>query len=72
MPQTGPLWTWNGKEGALMRVYLVKEYLKAQSTDLALKYVALVNKGKDRNLSQKLFNLAEDYNTRPGETNYDR
>lgn len=39
-------------------------------TNLLLYFVAKLNRYKDRNLSQKLFDMAEDYNTRPGTFNY--
>jgi len=39
-------------------------------TNLLLYFVAKLNRYKDRNLSQRLFDMAEDYNTKPGTFNY--
>lgn len=39
-------------------------------TKLCLWIICKINKHKDRCLSQHLFNVAEDYNTRPGTNNY--
>jgi hypothetical protein len=39
-------------------------------TNFLLWLVGKLNTKKDRNLSQKLFDMAETYNTRPGTNNY--
>jgi len=39
-------------------------------TDICLLIINKINPYKDRCLSQRLFDLAEDYNTRPGTNNY--
>jgi hypothetical protein len=47
-----------------------KEWLVYKITMLCLWTIGKLNKYKDRGLSQSLFDLAEDYNTRPGTFNY--
>lgn len=39
-------------------------------TRFCIRCIIWTNKSKDRHLSQSLFELAEIYNTRPGEMNY--
>ena len=39
-------------------------------TNLLVWFIKKINPSKNRVLSQKLFDLAEDYNTRPGTSNY--
>lgn len=51
-------------------MYYIIEYLRDTSTSILLYLVTKINSGTDRNLSQKLFDMAEDYNTRPGTFNY--
>jgi len=41
------------------------------SNDFLLWCIQKINKYKDRNLSQRLFEIAEFYNTKPGTRNYD-
>lgn len=48
----------------------IKLYLRNKVNNFLFYLIRTVNKGKNRVLSQKLFELAEEYNTRPGTMNY--
>lgn len=48
----------------------LKESITFKITILCLYIIKKINPNKDRCLSQKLFEMAEDYNARPGEYNY--
>jgi hypothetical protein len=50
--------------------YVIKENIKHIVTCFCLKIIKKINKRKDYCLTQKLFDLAEYYNTCPGTNNY--
>jgi len=56
-------WWYNSDLHDHLRYYLLK---------FGMWFIKRVADTKDRQLSQQLFEMAEDYNTRPGSWNYDR
>lgn len=48
----------------------LSNWFRVESTRFLLWSLAKINRVKDNRLSQELFDLAEDYNTRPGTNNY--
>jgi len=51
-------------------LYKIKETIQDWITSFCLWIVKKVNRGADRCLSQRLFEMAEEYNCRPGIDNY--
>jgi metal-responsive CopG/Arc/MetJ family transcriptional regulator len=49
---------------------MILQRLSYLITDVSLGIIQMVNRHKDRCLSQRLFKIAEKYNTRPGTHNY--
>jgi hypothetical protein len=50
----------------------IKERIIEIITDISILIIKKVNRYKNRCLSQKLFNIAETYNTRPNTNNYNK
>lgn len=50
--------------------FKIKWRMRNKINEFLLRLIKKVNPHKSRVLSQKLFELAEKYNTRPGEMNY--
>lgn len=53
-------------------MYEIKLYIRTLLNNFAIGLILKNNKYKDRILSQKLFDLAEEYNTRPRTNNYNQ
>ena len=53
-----------------MTYYPFYDSIEGSITSLSFLLLKCVNRYKDNRLSQKLFDLAERYNTRPGTHNY--
>jgi len=56
--------------GEIISMYKIKIAIKLIITNICINIIRKINKHCDRILSNKLHNLAEEYNTRPGINNY--
>lgn len=56
--------------GDMFSFYEIKEIIIESVTNIALFIIKKTNKYKNRCLSQRLYEVAEEYNTRPNENNY--
>ena len=52
-------------------MYSLKENIQYYSVSVCLFVIGFFNRTKNRCLSQRLYEAAEEYNTRPGTMNYD-
>lgn len=54
----------------MLRIWEIKGFIRDTINELCFFIIRKTNRYKDRNLSQNLFDIAEEYNTRPGKNNY--